>query len=170
MVEYARKILRWDKWHFHWRILFYSTSTLMEMRLRLAGLNMRDNASRGKSKFYKNLDVCRWYYCINHLKRKQPFMSFSQGFFTGFILFFRKWSSWTPLSHLSSLLLSSFSTTFLLDFLQKELMFHFWAWPPGPPRKIWNWMILNLGLYRWRWLRNLQSFKDRQELGRRTLG
>ena len=70
--------------------LFYSTSTLREMRLRLAGLNMRDNASRGKSKFYKNLDACRRYYCINHLKRKQSFMSFSQGFFTGFILFFRK--------------------------------------------------------------------------------
>ena len=32
--------------------LFYSTSTLREMRLRLAGLNIRDDPRRGKSKVY----------------------------------------------------------------------------------------------------------------------
>ena len=32
--------------------IFYSASTLREMRLRLAGLNLRDDARRGKSKLH----------------------------------------------------------------------------------------------------------------------
>ena len=32
--------------------IFYSTSTLRELRLRLAGVNIRDDARRGKSKLH----------------------------------------------------------------------------------------------------------------------